>query len=412
MAGPLAGIRVLDLSRILAGPWSTQILADMGAEVIKVERPHDGDDTRKWGPPFIKAEDDPGRGDAAYYFSCNRNKRAIAVDLALPEGQQLIRDLAAKSDILYENYKFGGLKKYGLDYESLRKVNPKLIYCSITGFGQTGPYRARPGYDFLIQAMGGLMSLTGERDDLPGGGPQKAGVALADVMTGLYATIAVLGALNHRNNGGSGQHIDMALLDVQVATLANQASTYLMTGQVPGRMGNAHAVVVPYQTFQTKDGFVIFAIGNDGQFAKFCEVAGRPELATDERFRNNAARVINRKALIAEMEVIARTRTTDDWVTSLEAASVPCGPINTLDRVFADPQVQARGMKAALPHPQLGTVYASGSPLKFSETPVEYRNAPPPMGWDTAEVLQELLGLDGERLKSLDASKVIQITEH
>ncbi|HVL75223.1 MAG TPA: CaiB/BaiF CoA-transferase family protein, partial [Noviherbaspirillum sp.] len=350
MAGALSHIRVLDLSRILAGPWAGQILADLGADVIKVERPGSGDDTRGWGPPFLKDREGNPTDVAAYYLCANRNKRSIAVDITRPEGQAVIRALAAQSDVVLENFKVGGLKQYGLDYDSLKALNPRLIYCSITGFGQTGPYAARAGYDFLIQGMGGLMSLTGLPDGEPGGGPMKVGVALTDVLTGLYAATAVLAALAHRDQGGKGQHIDLALLDVQVACLANQALNYLTTGASPKRLGNSHPSIVPYQDFPTADGYMILAIGNDGQFARFCEVAGCPELAADSRFATNKGRVENRSVLIPLLRQKTVFRTTAEWVAALESVAVPCGPINTLAEVFADPQVVARGLKVEMSH--------------------------------------------------------------
>ena len=352
MAGALSHIRVLDLSRILAGPWAGQILADLGADVIKVERPGPGDDTRGWGPPWIKDDQGKDTSVAAYYLCANRNKRSITVDITQPEGQDIVRRLAAQSDVVLENFKLGGLKQYGLDYDSLKAVNPRLVYCSITGFGQDGPYAPRAGYDFLIQGLGGLMSITGRPDGEPGAGPMKVGVALTDILTGLYATNAVLAALAWREQSGEGQYIDMALLDVQVACLANQAMNYLATGNSPRRMGNAHPSIVPYQDFPTADGHMILAIGNDGQFARFCEVAGRPELAADTRFATNRARVENRVELIPLLNEITATRTTTEWIGQLEARAVPCGPINGLAEVFADPQVQARGLAVKMPHPR------------------------------------------------------------
>ena len=387
---PLTGIRVLDLSRVLAGPWASQILGDLGADVVKVERPGSGDDTRAWGPPWLKDADGQPTRESAYFLCTNRNKRSITVDMASPEGQQTLRDLAAKADIVLENFKTGGLQQYGLDYASLNAINPRLIYCSITGFGQSGPYAARPGYDFLIQAMGGLMSITGVPDDEAGAGPQKVGVALTDILTGLYATIGILAALQERNRSGLGQHIDTALLDVQVATLANQASNYLVGGVVPRRMGNAHPSIVPYQTFPTADSDMILAIGNDGQFARFCQVAGHPEWAQDERFATNPQRVRHRAELIPLLRQTTVMRTTAEWVSALEQADVPCGPVNRLDQVFADPQVQARGIRVDLPHP-LGTVSTVASPVRLSATPVQYRRPPPLVGQHTDEVLRDWL---------------------
>lgn len=390
---PLAGIRVLDLSRVLAGPWASQILGDLGADVVKVERPGNGDDTRAWGPPWLKDADGQPTRESAYFLCTNRNKRSITVDMASPEGQQQLQQLAAKADIVLENFKTGGLQQYGLDYASLNAINPRLIYCSITGFGQSGPYAARPGYDFLIQAMGGLMSITGVPDDEAGAGPQKVGVALTDILTGLYATIGILAALQERNRSGLGQHIDTALLDVQVATLANQASNYLVGGMVPRRMGNAHPSIVPYQTFPTADSDMILAVGNDGQFARFCTVAGRPEWAQDERFATNPQRVRHRAELIPLLRQTTVMRSTAEWVSALEQADVPCGPVNRLDQVFADPQVQARGIQVDLPHP-LGTVSTVASPVRLSATPVQYRMAPPLLGQHTEEVLRDWLQTD------------------
>ena len=390
---PLAGIRVLDLSRVLAGPWASQILGDLGADVVKVERPGNGDDTRAWGPPYLKDADGQPTRESAYFLCTNRNKRSITVDMASPEGQQQLQQLAAKADIVLENFKTGGLQQYGLDYASLNAINPRLIYCSITGFGQSGPYASRPGYDFLIQAMGGLMSITGVPDDEAGAGPQKVGVALTDILTGLYATIGILAALQERNRSGLGQHIDTALLDVQVATLANQASNYLVGGMVPRRMGNAHPSIVPYQTFPTADSDMILAVGNDGQFARFCTVAGRPEWAQDERFATNPQRVRHRAELIPLLRQTTVMRSTAEWVSALEQADVPCGPVNRLDQVFADPQVQARGIQVDLPHP-LGTVSTVASPVRLSATPVQYRMAPPLLGQHTEEVLRDWLQAD------------------
>ena len=406
MAGALSHIRVLDLSRILAGPWAGQILADLGADVIKVERPGSGDDTRGWGPPWIKDDQGQDTSVAAYYLCANRNKRSITVDITQPEGQDIVRRLAAKSDVVLENFKLGGLKQYGLDYDSLKAVNPRLVYCSITGFGQDGPYAPRAGYDFLIQGLGGLMSITGRPDGEPGAGPMKVGVALTDILTGLYATNAVLAALAWREQSGEGQYIDMALLDVQVACLANQAMNYLATGSNPRRMGNAHPSIVPYQDFPTADGHMILAIGNDGQFARFCEVAGRPELAADVRFATNRARVENRAELIPLLSEITATRTTAEWIGQLEARAVPCGPINGLAEVFADPQVQARGLAVKMPHPEAGEVPLVASPIRLSKTPVEYRRAPPLVGEHTDEILADL-GVDAAGIAGLRERGVV-----
>ena len=406
MAGALSHIRVLDLSRILAGPWAGQILADLGADVIKVERPGPGDDTRGWGPPWIKDDQGQDTSVAAYYLCANRNKRSITVDITQPEGQDIVRRLAAQSDVVLENFKLGGLKQYGLDYDSLKAVNPRLVYCSITGFGQDGPYAPRAGYDFLIQGLGGLMSITGRPDGEPGAGPMKVGVALTDILTGLYATNAVLAALAWREQSGEGQYIDMALLDVQVACLANQAMNYLATGNSPCRMGNAHPSIVPYQDFPTADGHMILAIGNDGQFARFCEVAGRPELAADVRFATNRARVENRAELIPLLSEITATRTTAEWIGQLEARAVPCGPINGLAEVFADPQVQARGLAVKMPHPEAGEVPLVASPIRLSKTPVEYRRAPPLVGEHTDEILADL-GVDAAGIAGLRERGVV-----
>ncbi len=389
MSGPLSHIRVLDLSRVLAGPWSTQLLADLGAEVIKVERPGEGDDTRAWGPPFVTNADGTS-GDAAYFLAANRGKKSVAIDFTTDDGRQAILDLAQSADIFVENYKVGGLKKYGLAYDDLKAVNPGIIYCSVTGFGQTGPYASRPGYDFLIQAMGGLMSVTGERDDQPGGGPQKAGVAVTDLFTGMYATVGILAALAYRDRTGHGQYIDVALLDVQVAMMANQNMNYLVSGKAPGRLGNAHVNIVPYQVFATSDGHIIIAVGNDGQFARFCTVAGQAILALDPRFLSNKDRVGNRDILVPLLEDILKTRTTDDWIAALEAANVPCGPINTLDRVFADQQVQHRNMQFSLTRSDGVKTEMVATPIKFSETPLAYKLAPPKLGEHTAEILHQI----------------------
>ncbi|WP_280152991.1 CaiB/BaiF CoA-transferase family protein [Piscinibacter sp. XHJ-5] len=402
----LSGVRVLDLSRVLAGPWCTQTLADLGADVVKVERPRSGDDTRGWGPPFLKDRDGADTAEAAYYLGTNRNKRSITVDIALPAGQALIRDMATRCDVFVENFKVGDMARYGLDAAALCALNPRLVYCSITGFGQTGPYRERAGYDYAVQAMGGLMSVTGERDDLPGGGPQKVGVAVADLFTGMYATVAILAALRHRDATGQGQAIDMALLDTQVAMLANLGANYLVTGEAPRRMGNAHQNIVPYQVFEVADGHIILAVGNDGQFAKFCEVAGLAGLAADERFARNADRVRHRATLVPMLAETMRQRTKSRWLAALEAARVPCGAINELSDVFADPQVRARGMTVDVPHPLAGAVPLVASPLKLSATPVQYRHAPPLLGEHTDEVLQEF-GIGHEQRLSLRAQGVI-----
>ncbi|MCH8620906.1 CaiB/BaiF CoA-transferase family protein [Undibacterium sp. TS12] len=403
----LGHIRVLDLTRVLAGPWCAQNLADLGANVIKVERPGSGDDTRSWGPPYLRDQDGNNTSEAAYYLAANRGKQAITVDIATPEGQQIIRELAAKSDVVLENYKVGQLKKYGLDYASLKLLKPDLVYCSITGFGQDGPYAHRAGYDFIVQGMGGFMSLTGERDDLPGGGPQKAGVAIADLMTGMYSTIAVMAALTHRDRTGEGQYIDMALLDVQVAMLANMNMNYLTSGNAPKRWGNAHPNIVPYQTFATSDGHIIVAAGNDGQYRKFVQIGGQPELADDVRFATNPARVEHRDILVPVLADMVRRKSKQDWISLLEEAGVPCGPINRLDEVFADPQVVARNMKISVPHPAAGQVDLLASPMKLSVTPTTTPGAPPLLGQHTQTVLNELLGYGQEQINSLKSKGVI-----
>jgi crotonobetainyl-CoA:carnitine CoA-transferase CaiB-like acyl-CoA transferase len=404
--GALTGLRVLDLSRVLAGPWATQSLADLGATVIKIERPGQGDDTRAWGPPYMKDADGRDTTEAAYYLSTNRNKQSVTLDMSTVDGQRLLRELALKSDIVVENFKVGGLKQYGLDYASLSATNPRLIYCSITGFGQTGPYANRAGYDYLIQALGGLMSVTGRADEEAGAGPVKVGVALVDILTGLYATIGVLAAVEARHNTGRGQHIDMALLDVQVACLANQALNFLTTGRAPKRLGNAHPNIVPYQDFPTADGDMILAIGNDAQFKKFCAVAGRAELADDARFATNSNRVKHRAELIPTLRKITIDKTTNEWIALLEAHAVPCGPINNIEAVFADPQVVARGLKLDLPH-ALGVAPSVASPLRLSDTPVDYRHGPPVLGEHTEVVLREVLGLDAAQIAALKAIGVI-----
>ena len=407
MGGPLGHVRVLELSRVLAGPWAAQTLADLGASVIKVEKPGTGDDTRTYAPPYAANRDGSHSGESAYFLSTNRGKRSVTIDFIHPEGQKLVQTLAAKSDVVIENFKVGGLAKYGLDYPSLQPLNPGLIYCSITGFGQTGPYRHKPGYDFMIQGIGGLMSITGEPDQRPGGGPMKVGVAVADIFTGLYAAIAILGALAHRDRTGAGQYIDLALLDTQVAVLANQAMNYLVTGVAPQRLGNAHPNIVPYQVFAASDGHIIVAVGNEKQFARMCEVIGRPDLASDARFASNASRVHNREELVAILQGIFVTRTMRDWLQALERAGVPCGPINTVADVFADPQVQARGLKLDLPHPSIGAVPSVANPIKYSMTPIDYRSAPPMLGADTDEILREMLGVTPEEIGRLRKAGVV-----
>ena len=408
----LEGIRVLDLSRVLAGPWCTQTLADLGADVIKIERPGAGDDTRNWGPPFLPTADGRESHESAYYLGANRNKRSVTCDIAQPEGQALVRQLAEHCDVFIENFKVGDMARYGLDYESLKAINPRLIYCSLTGFGQSGPYAPRAGYDYIIQGMGGLMSVTGERDDL-NGGPQKVGVAVADLFTGMYATVGILAALRHAERTGEGQHLDMALLDTQVAMLANLGANYLVSDQAPGRMGNAHQNIVPYQVFEVApraDGgkdFIILAVGNDGQYAKFCEVAGRPDLASEPRFVKNADRVRHRAELVPLLEAVMKTRAKADWLSALEAAKVPCGAINSLDEVFADPQVQARGMVTHWQHPLRADLPLVSSPIKLEKTPVRTDRPPPMLGQHTDEVLGELLGVDAARLATLRDRQVI-----
>jgi crotonobetainyl-CoA:carnitine CoA-transferase CaiB-like acyl-CoA transferase len=398
---PLTGIRVLDLTRVLAGPWCTQNLADLGAEVVKIERPGAGDDTRAWGPPYLKDGQGRDTPEAAYYLSANRNKLSVALDIATPRGAEVVRALAEQSDVFVENFKVGGLRKYGLDYESLSRINPRLIYCSVTGFGQTGPYASRPGYDFMIQGMGGLMSITGERDDLPGGGPQKAGVAVADLMTGMYATVGILAALHERAASGLGQHVDMALLDCQVAMLANQNLNYMTSGQAPRRAGNAHQNLVPYQVFSAADGHLIVAVGNDSQFRNYCRVIGMADLADDARFATNPQRVINRDVLVPILVERMKTGRRDDWLASLEAVGVPAGPINTLEQVYEDPQVLARGMRLELPHPLAGIAPVAASPIKLSASPVRYDRPAPTLGQHTKQVLAERLGLSEAEIEAL-----------
>ncbi len=405
----LTGLKVLDLSRVLAGPWCTQILADLGADVVKIERPVSGDDTRHWGPPFLKDAEGHDTDQATYFTACNRNKRSVTIDMAKPEGQALLRQMAAQSDIVVENFKVGGLKQYGLDYESLRAVNPKLIYCSVTGFGQDGPYAERAGYDLLIQASSGLMSITGRADGEPGGGGVRVGVALIDIFTGVYASSAILAALQVRHRTGVGQHIDMALLDVGMAILANQAAGFLNTGGVPVRQGNSHPSLAPYQDFPTADGAMLLAIGNDGQFARFCEAVGQPEWAADPRFATNTLRVKHREVLIPAMEAVTRTRSTAEWVALFEDKAVPCGPINNLRQAFDDPQVQARGLRVELPREAgdgIASIASVASPLRLSETPVVLRHAPPALGQHTDEVLQAM-GLSAADIEALRAAKVL-----
>jgi crotonobetainyl-CoA:carnitine CoA-transferase CaiB-like acyl-CoA transferase len=407
MPGALAHIRVLDLSRVLAGPWAGQVLADLGAEVIKVERPGTGDDTRHWGPPYVKDAEGNDTAEAAYFQSANRNKQSLTIDFTRPEGQQLVRDLVVQADVLLENFKVGGLAAYGLDYAALQALNPRLIYCSITGFGQDGPYARRAGYDFMIQGLGGLMSLTGRADGEEGAGPMKVGVALTDILTGLYASIGVLAALNQREISGLGQHIDVALLDVQVACLANQAMNYLCSGRVPQRLGNAHPNIVPYQDFPAADGDFIIAVGNDSQFRKLCQVLEHPQWADDPRFASNQARVAHRAELVPLLRQVTVFRRSADWIALLEQAGVPCGPINDLAGVFADPQVQARGLRLDLPNGYGGSTPQIASPLRLSATPVQYRNAPPLLGEHSEAVLQRLLGLSPAQIADLRSAGVV-----
>ena len=408
----LDGVRVLDLSRVLAGPWCTQTLADLGADVIKIERPGTGDDTRTWGPPFLKDAQGKDSAEAAYYLGTNRNKRSVACDIAQVAGQTLIRDLVPHCDVFVENFKVGDMARYGLDYASLKALNPRLVYCSVTGFGQTGPYRDRAGYDYAIQGMGGLMSITGERDDL-GGGPQKVGVAVADLYTGMYATVAILAALRHAERTGEGQHVDAALLDTQVAMLANLGANYLVSGKVPGRSGNAHQNIVPYQVFEVApaaDGHkdhLILAVGNDSQYAKFCTVAGCPELANDPRYRRNQDRVRNRAELVPVLEGILKTRTKAQWLGALEAAKVPCGAINNIAEVFNDPHVRERGMVTTWKHPVNADLHLVASPIKLGATPVRADRPPPLLGEHTDEVLREMLGYTDAQIAHLKNAEVI-----
>jgi formyl-CoA transferase len=407
MDRPLSHIRVLDLTRILAGPWASQTLADLGAEVIKIERPKSGDDTRSWGPPWLKSRDGRDTREAAYFLSVNRGKKSVTVDLSKPAGQQLVRDLAAKSDVLIENYKVGDLARYGLAYDDVRSANPGIIYCSVTGFGQDGPYAQRPGYDFVFQGMCGLMSITGERDELPGGGPQKVGIAVTDVLTGMYASLAITAAIAHRQLTGIGQYIDMALLDTLVAFNANSILNYWCSGEIPKRFGNAHANIVPYEVFPSADGHIILAVGNDSQFASLCRVAGRSELAEDPRFKTNPERVKHRPVLVPIVQQIVRQRTSRDWIESLEAASVPCGPINDMQEVFENAQVRHRGMRVEIPHPAGVPCPTVASPMRFSATPVDHSVPPPLLGQHTHEVLGRVLGLGAAEIEALAGGGVI-----
>ncbi len=407
MTAPLSHIRVLDLSRILAGPWAGQTLADLGAEVIKVERPGSGDDTRGWGPPFLDAQDGGERGDAAYFLAANRGKHSVCIDMATAKGQELIRKLAGECDVVLENFKVGGLRKYGLDYDSLHAVNPRLIYCSITGFGQTGPLKSRAGYDFMIQGMGGIMSVTGQPDGAPGAEPMKTGTAIADLFTGLYSVIGILAALQARETTGRGQHIDMALLDCQVAMLANQATNYLVGGNAPGRLGNAHPNIVPYQAFETGNGHIILAVGNDSQFAKFCEIAGLHDVAADPRFVTNRGRVEHRETLAPLVAEAMKQRTSEEWTDLLEEASIPFGPIATIDQVFANPQVEARGLRVDIERPSGQSIPGVANPIRFSETAIDYDRAAPELGAQTRDVLQRIAGLSADEIAELETSGII-----
>jgi len=405
--GPLSHIKVLDLSRVLAAPWTGQNMADLGAEVIKVERPGKGDDSRAFGPPWLKDRSGNDTRESAYFAAANRGKKSITIDLSKAGGQDIVRKLAAQCDVLLENYKVGDLARYGLAYDDVKQINPRIVYCSITGFGQTGPDKDRPGYDFMIQGMGGLMSITGERDDMAGGGPQRVGVPIVDIMTGMYATIAVCAALAHREKTGAGNYIDMALLDTQVAFLANQSMNYLATGETPQRLGNAHPNIVPYQTFRTRDGDIILACGNDNLFSKFCEVAGCTELVTDPRFATNGKRVENRAVLTPLLAAIFVKRATRDWVLALDAAGVANGPINNIEQVFREPQVVARGMKIELEHPSAGKVPLVASPMRFSQTPIQHEMPPPTLGQHTDEVLRGMLKLGDVEIAGLRKAGVV-----
>jgi len=405
--GALSHIRVLDLSRILAGPWCTQNLADLGAEVIKVERPGSGDDTRAWGPPWTRDAHGRDAADSTYYAAANRGKKSVTIDIASPDGQRLVRELAARSDVVVENYKIGDLKRYGLDYDSLRAVNPGLVYCSITGYGQSGPSARKPGYDFVFQAIGGLMSITGEHDSLPGGGPQKTGIAIADVITGMYATIAILAALNHRSESGQGQYIDMALLDCIVALGGNQITGYFANGKIPHRYGNAHASLVPYQVFAVADGEIVVAVGNDVQWQRYCQAIQRPDLAADARWAKVKGRIVGRGELVPELARTMLTRGAEEWIARLEAADVPCGRINNYEQVFQDPQVQYRGLRVDMPKPDGGVVSTIASPLRLCGTPVKYQLPPPTVGDSTDDVLGQLLGYAQQDIQALKQKKVV-----
>ncbi|NNC64432.1 MAG: CoA transferase [Gammaproteobacteria bacterium] len=407
MTGPLPNVRVLDLSRVLAGPWASQTLADLGAEVIKIERPRVGDDTRSWGPPFLKDQDGNETRESAYFLAANRGKLSVTINVAEPEGQAVIRRLAEASDVFIENYKVGDMARYGLSYEDLKRINPRLIYCSVTGFGQDGPMAHLPGYDFVIQGIGGLMSITGERDDLPGGGPQKVGVAVSDIMTGLYATIAILAALAHRSETGEGQHIDLALLDTQVATIASMGMNYLASGVIPKRQGNAHANIVPYQVFHAQDGDLVIAVGNDGQFTMLCELIGASALAVDERFSLNDNRVRNREILVPLLQEILSKRTVSEWITVLQPGGIPCGPINNIAQTFEHPQVRHRRMRLDLEHASAGATPSIANPIKLSGTPISYDKAPPTLGQHTKHVLTTIGGLSEAEIALLAAKGIV-----
>ncbi|MGH8692526.1 MAG: CaiB/BaiF CoA transferase family protein [Burkholderiales bacterium] len=407
MPGPLAGTRVLDLTRVLAGPWAAQNLADLGAEVIKIERPKKGDDSRAFGPPWLKDAAGRDTGESAYFACANRGKKSLTLDISTRQGQDIARALAARCDVLLENFKFGDLDRYGLGFQQLRRLNPGLVYCSVTGFGHSGPWRERPGYDFMIQGMGGLMSVTGERDDRAGGGPQKAGIPIADLITGMYASVAICAALAHRTKTGAGQHLDLALLDSLVAVLANQGANYLATGESPARLGNDHPNIAPYQVFRAADGSVIVACGNDNLFRKFCEVAGCRELADDPRFATNGKRVANRAELARILSALMVKREMHAWLAALEAAGVPCGPINDLEQVFAEPQAVARGLRMELPHPSAGKVSLVRSPMRFSETPLQHAVPPPTLGQHTDEVLRDLLKKSPSEIARLRSEGIV-----
>jgi crotonobetainyl-CoA:carnitine CoA-transferase CaiB-like acyl-CoA transferase len=406
MSGPLAGFKVLDMSRILAGPWAGQMLADLGAEVIKIERPGPGDDTRHWGPPYLRDKDGKNSDDAAYFFCANRGKQSVTVDITQPEGQEIIRQLANQCDVLIENYKVGGLAKYGLDYPSLQQLNPQLVYCSITGFGQTGPYAERPGYDFLIQGMAGLMNLTGEPDN-EGGNPVKVGVAVTDLLTGLYAANAIQGALLERNTSGLGQYIDLALLDVQVAALANQASNYLIGGQIPQRLGNAHPNIVPYQAFATADGHIILAVGNQRQFERLCQILGKPDWIKDQRYHSNSARVENRQQLCTQISQLLKKRSSEDWLAVFEQQQIPCGPINNLEQVFKDPQVLARNMLVNIEERRSGELTLPANPINYSRSQINYSIPPPELGSSTESILSSYLEYSAIDIAELRGRSII-----